>query len=217
MGGGVSAQSRGPDGCVQHNITFRHEPCLLRLRHELCEIVRAEDEAPAILLSLYDIASWTSTPSSFCFNIDKIRPVPNGFANHKAEFSFETYEAAVIAASVRNAAHGLKAQLARLGLNDKEVRGHVQLQQEEFVLEEVRRYAQTRQFTCLQAAWIILSCDDRFVRLDVACLVLPRLLHMETVRWTVHECFEDQTDWSNLQVRLKGLLSQDAIATIALQ
>jgi len=178
----------------------------LVLRCETCQLEGSEE------VCYFDIASWTSTPSCFTFNIEKVRPY---LSNSKAELMVETYEAAVIAASVGDAARSLKAKMEKMGLLDKEVRAHVKLQQEEFSLDELRRYAQTREFTCLQAAWLILSCADRFTRLDTACIVLPRLLHMETFRWTVRECFEDEADWPNLQARLKGLLAKEVVETIS--
>ena len=67
----------------------------------------------------------------------------------------------------------------------------------------------------LQACWLIRAAADRFIRLDAACTVLPRLLHPDTIRWVAENSFEDEGDWPNLQARLKGLLPVEIIALIA--
>jgi len=214
MGAGGSAQSRLADGVPSYRVTYKKQPRLLVLCTEFAEIrpeMPSDDCDEVIRISFFDAVSWGSSPTHFVFHLSKHRP---GQSTKKSEIGVATLEAATIAASMGAQARNLQAKMLKSGVTDKEVRTEMKSQQEEFNIERITNFVKGRKLTSIQACWLMLTAEDRFVRLDTSCVVLPRLMHVSTLLWVVQQCFEDAGDCSNLQARLKGLMDADVIATL---
>lgn len=160
MGAGGSAQAHTSDGAPAYHVTHKGRDQLLVLCTEYVEIRNYDGTGPKIKISLFDIASWTSSPSKFVLNISRTRP---GKTLEKGTLSMATLEAAAIAGRVGGAARQLQGKMAKYGVPDKDVRAQMKSMKEEVSLEQLRTYTNAHKFTSIQARFTVICCVAPFL------------------------------------------------------